>query len=102
MDSGVGIKQEEQSKLFTLFGKLSSSSELNTQGVGLGLSITKMISREFDGDVALLSQPDHGSIFLSSLQIPRELAPERFSSLKGGLVHRTTQRAYKNMIAKAK
>lgn len=29
-DSGIGIKEEDQSKLFNLFGFLDSSKELNT------------------------------------------------------------------------
>ena len=38
-------------KLFKLFGYLEEHSNLNTQGVGLGLYITKMIVNEFGGDV---------------------------------------------------
>jgi len=53
-----------------LFGTISSTKKLNTKGVGLGLSITKMISNAFGGDVAVLSHQGKGSIFLSSLQIP--------------------------------
>jgi len=72
LDSGVGIKAEDQAKLFKLFGTIDSTKKLNTKGVGLGLSITKMISKVFDGDVALLSKKEVGSVFLSSLQIPNE------------------------------
>jgi two-component system sensor histidine kinase BarA len=39
-DSGCGISEENQAKLFKLFGYLNETSELNTQGVGLGLYIT--------------------------------------------------------------
>ena len=53
MDSGVGIKVEDQMKLFKLFGTIQSTRQLNTQGVGLGLSITKMICEEFGGGVAI-------------------------------------------------
>ena len=40
IDSGIGIKEEDQDKLFKLFGFLDSSKELNTKGVGLGLHIS--------------------------------------------------------------
>jgi signal transduction histidine kinase len=44
-DSGIGIKEEDQQKLFKLFGYLNSSQELNTRGIGLGLYISKMIAQ---------------------------------------------------------
>jgi len=72
MDSGVGIKTRDQSRLFKLFGTIQSTKKLNTKGVGLGLSITKMISNEFKGDVALQSRKGLGSLFLSSLVIPKD------------------------------
>jgi len=53
MDSGVGITSADQAKLFKLFGTIKSTKKLNTKGVGLGLSITKMISKAFGGDVAV-------------------------------------------------
>jgi signal transduction histidine kinase len=40
-DTGVGIKKEDQEKLFKLFGFLDRTKELNTGGVGLGLHISK-------------------------------------------------------------
>ena len=42
-DSGVGIKEEDQKKLFKLFGYLKSSEEINTRGIELGLYISKLI-----------------------------------------------------------
>lgn len=38
-DTGLGISQEDQSNLFKLFGKLESSKDVNTNGIGLGLYI---------------------------------------------------------------
>jgi len=49
IDSGVGIRVVDQMKLFKLFGTIKSTRKLNTKGVGLGLSITKMICEEFGG-----------------------------------------------------
>ena len=39
-DTGIGIKPEDQPKLFKLFGFLKSSESQNTKGVGLGLFIS--------------------------------------------------------------
>ena len=39
----LGIKKEDMSKLFKLFGFLDTTKELNTKGIGLGLHISKKI-----------------------------------------------------------
>jgi signal transduction histidine kinase len=54
-DSGIGIKKEDQSKLFKLFGYLDSSKAMNTKGIGLGLHISKMMSQQFGGDIMFKS-----------------------------------------------
>ena len=40
-DTGVGIANEDLPKLFNRFGKLLRTAEMNHDGIGLGLSITK-------------------------------------------------------------
>ena len=40
-DKGIGIKKKDKSKLFQLFGFWDLTKELNTQGIGLGLHISK-------------------------------------------------------------
>ena len=42
-DTGIGIKDEDQAKLFNLFCSLESSKDINPNGIGLGLHICKMI-----------------------------------------------------------
>ena len=42
-DTGVGIEQEDQERLFNMFGKLHRTAEMNHEGIGLGLTITKKI-----------------------------------------------------------
>ena len=42
-DTGVGMKQEDISTLFKFFGKISSTADMNRGGMGLGLTISKMI-----------------------------------------------------------
>ena len=43
MDTGVGISQDNQKKLFKLFGFVSDTEAMNTKGIGLGLSIAMQI-----------------------------------------------------------
>ena len=40
-DDGAGIAAEDIDKLFTRFGKLHRTAELNNEGIGLGLTIVK-------------------------------------------------------------
>ena len=46
-DTGVGIKQEDQLKLFKEFGFLDATREINTGGIGLGLHISKCLVEQF-------------------------------------------------------
>ena len=69
-DSGVGIKKKDKSKLFKLFGSIKDEKKkINTNGIGLGLVISKMIANKFDGSIDFESQYQIGSKFRFSFQI---------------------------------
>ena len=54
-DSGIGIKEEDISKLFVLFGKLKQENpEINKTGIGFGLTISNTLAK------MLYSGPDAG------------------------------------------
>ena len=55
VDNGTGISEANQQKLFKMFGYLNETQVLNSQGIGLGLYITKMIVNAFDGEVGVRS-----------------------------------------------
>ena len=40
-DTGVGISEADIPKLFNQFGKLHRTASMNSEGIGLGLSIVK-------------------------------------------------------------
>ena len=50
-------------KLFKLFGFLESSKQINSKGIGLGLHISKKITKMFNGDIICHSELDKGSKF---------------------------------------
>ena len=52
-DTGIGINREDQTKLFKFFGKLQSSKKINKGGMGLGLTISKLILQEMGGRISL-------------------------------------------------
>ena len=70
-DTGLGISQEDIPKLFQLFGFLDSTKQLNTKGIGLGLHITKKITKMFDGDIVCRSELGHGATFTLIVAIER-------------------------------
>ena len=63
-DTGVGISQEDQKKLFKLFGFLDATKEINTKGIGLGLHISKMICQQFGGSIVCRSEIGKGTNFI--------------------------------------
>lgn len=63
IDNGVGISAENQKKLFKTFGKLTATSSMNTEGVGLGLTICKNICEKLDGWIKVESVPEKGATF---------------------------------------
>ena len=68
-DTGIGIKHEDQDKLFKLFGFVQDTKQLNTHGIGLGLVISEQIVNEFNGEIWFKSEPDKGSVFGFSFQL---------------------------------
>jgi PAS domain S-box-containing protein len=66
-DTGSGITDEEQQRLFEPFIQTRRDAEAQ-KGTGLGLAITRKYARLMGGDVTLSSSPGNGSIF--HLEIP--------------------------------
>jgi len=67
IDTGIGIKSEDIPQLFKLFGKLQSSSDINSQGVGFGLAICKKLSEQLGGSISAKSTLGVGSTFTFSV-----------------------------------
>ena len=56
-DNGRGIKKKNQDKLFKLFGSIKNEKKkINTQGIGLGLVICKLLVNKFDGVIDFVSK----------------------------------------------
>ena len=68
-DTGLGIKEADQEKLFKLFGFLESSSHMNKKGVGLGLAIAQKIVNKFDGQIYVKSVFGEGSTFIFTFKL---------------------------------
>ena len=59
-DNGPGIPEEKIEDAFAPFFRVESSRNLETGGVGLGLSITRTIIRSHGGDITLSNRPEGG------------------------------------------
>lgn len=69
MDTGIGIRQDDLSKLFRFFGTLTKAKDINRGGMGLGLTISKMIVMQLGGEIEVESRYMHGSRFTFSIPL---------------------------------
>jgi PAS domain S-box-containing protein len=68
-DTGIGIKAEDQDKLFKPFSQIGPFSSKISQGTGLGLSLVKQIVHLHGGYVWFKSNPGDGSTFAFTLPL---------------------------------
>ena len=68
IDTGMGIREEEQSKLFEKFQRLDIEQNRTIEGTGLGLSITANLLQMMGGTIEVQSIYGTGSTFTIKLQ----------------------------------
>ena len=62
-DTGVGVPDDQKSKLFNKYMQLESSIKNKSKGTGLGLVVAKGIIEAHSGKIVVLDNKPHGTIF---------------------------------------
>ena len=68
-DTGIGIPERDQSRLFQAFRQADASISRRHGGTGLGLVITQKLVNEMGGDISFHSPPGRGSTSWSNIHL---------------------------------
>jgi CheY-like chemotaxis protein len=68
-DTGIGISEEQQKRLFTSYSQADSGIAKKYGGTGLGLAISKRIVELMQGRIWVESEPDKGSKFSFTIKV---------------------------------
>lgn len=84
-DTGIGIPEERQKKIFESFVQADSETHSRFGGTGLGLTISKRLVELHGGRIDVNSKPGLGSVF--SFYLPLEITDDAFIEHTDKIVH---------------
>ncbi|AFG36347.1 response regulator [Spirochaeta africana] len=69
-DTGIGIRPDQQHKLFQAFSQADTSTTRKFGGTGLGLIISSILAEKMGGSIGFESEPGHGTTFTCTVCVP--------------------------------
>lgn len=90
-DTGLGISQEDQGKIFDRFYRVNNSEGRSQEGTGIGLSLVKELIKLHDGNIRIESALGKGSKFIVNLPAGKRQAHQDKKQKK---TFETSRRAY--------
>ncbi|MCX7985942.1 MAG: ATP-binding protein [Bacteroidales bacterium] len=71
-DTGIGIPEDKQEKIFEQFFQHDTPGNIINQGSGIGLALVKEFVKLHQGTIRVESEPDKGSCFIVNLPVVTE------------------------------
>jgi signal transduction histidine kinase/DNA-binding NarL/FixJ family response regulator len=75
-DTGVGIPEEERERIFKPFERIKRPGVPSTQGTGLGLTITQLLTEIMGGEIQFKNNAEGGSTFTVWLMLSDVISPD--------------------------
>ncbi len=70
-DTGTGIPADQLESIFLPFQQADNANHPHIEGTGLGLSISKKLVEMMNGQLNVISQLNHGSLFWFEITLPK-------------------------------
>lgn len=96
-DTGIGIKEENLASIFDEFSQVDAKRNRNIQGTGLGLTISRELSRMMGGDITVESVYGVGSTF--HISIKQTL--DKYSGIGNDIVTAFKNQCYQSIVQKS-
>ncbi|SDH82876.1 PAS domain S-box protein [Propionivibrio dicarboxylicus] len=94
-DSGVGIREEDLSRIFSAFEQADGTTTRRHGGTGLGLAITRRLALMMGGEVGVESRFGEGSLFWFSVCLRKASSPSAIEvALAGEAAEQTIREHY--------